>query len=64
MAHTTGHAQALENAPGGGAGADGARLAVVAVSTVGGAHTSEAGKNYRMSYEGLPGNPSVIVNFR
>ena len=24
----------------------------------------EAGKSYRMSYEGLPGNPSVIVNFR
>ena len=26
--------------------------------------TPEAGKSYRMSYEGLPGNPSVIVNFR
>ena len=40
--HATSHAQALEDASGGGAGADGAGLAVVAVGTVGGGDTSEA----------------------
>ena len=42
MAHAAGHAQALEDAARGGAGADGAGLAVVAVRAVGGAHAGEA----------------------
>src|ERR1700710_1398813 len=41
-AHPAGHPHALEYAAGGGAGADGARLAVVLVGTVGGADAVEA----------------------
>ena len=40
--HPAGHPDALEHATGGGAGADRARLAVVAVGTVGGADAVEA----------------------
>src|SRR3546814_19398719 len=40
--HATRHAHALEDTAGGGAGADGTGLAVVAVRTVRGAHTVEA----------------------
>jgi hypothetical protein len=42
VAHTAGHPDALEHATGSCAGTDGARLAVVAVGTVGGADAVEA----------------------
>ena len=37
---------------------------ILSLGAFGKRFTPEAGKSYRMSYEGLPGNPSVIVNFR